>query len=216
MSNNFYGAIGLTGGTAGMLDDIDGAILADGDGAVVIVEGTYYLYFLDADSAAAESSPDVIAPDDNPGDKRWILADPSGEAGFSSKISAYQGTLQAVVTSTTTKVNLQTEVYDIDNEFASSRFTCTVAGYYAMSGNCAINDLGDGKRFLLYLYVNGAAVASTEAIIGGAGDPRLPAIADVNLEVDDYVELYVYHTHGTNRDTIASSHSTKLNIHRIG
>ncbi len=71
--SNFYGATGLIGGTAGKLDAIDGAILAEGDGAVVIIEGTHYQYFLDANSGASESSPDIIAPDSNPGDKRWTL-----------------------------------------------------------------------------------------------------------------------------------------------
>ncbi len=78
MSLNFYGATGLTGGTDGMLDDIDGAALVDGDGAVVITAGHTFIYHLDADSAAAESSPNVIEPDANGGDKRWILNDVLG------------------------------------------------------------------------------------------------------------------------------------------
>lgn len=74
MANNFYGAVALTGGAPGALDAINGSILNDGDGAVVIVGNQGYLYSLDADSAAAESSPDVISPDSSAGDKRWILS----------------------------------------------------------------------------------------------------------------------------------------------
>jgi hypothetical protein len=37
--------------------------------------GPFSPYSLDHDSAAAESSPSVIAPDTNPGNKRWILMD---------------------------------------------------------------------------------------------------------------------------------------------
>ena len=73
--SNFYPASGLIGGGVGKLDSIDGAILADGDAAIVITDGNAYLYHLDATSAAGESSPQIIAPDDNPGDKRWILSD---------------------------------------------------------------------------------------------------------------------------------------------
>ena len=70
---NFYGATALIGGGAGALDDIDGANLADGDGALVITPaGDMYSFVLDADSGLAESSPDVIMPDANAGDKRWI------------------------------------------------------------------------------------------------------------------------------------------------
>ena len=69
-----YWATSLIGGAEGSLDSIDGAALNDQDMAIVAVMGDkFYLYSLDADSAAAESSPDVIAPDTNGGDKRWIL-----------------------------------------------------------------------------------------------------------------------------------------------
>ena len=69
----FYGATSLIGGGTGALDNIDGAALTDLDGAVVITDGIAYFYHLDATSAAGESSPDIISPDDNAGTKRWIL-----------------------------------------------------------------------------------------------------------------------------------------------
>jgi len=73
MDPNFYGGIGLTGGGVGALDKLDGVILNDKDGAVVITESSIYAYHLDADSGVAESSPQVISPDSNPGNKRWLL-----------------------------------------------------------------------------------------------------------------------------------------------
>ena len=63
----------LTGGAATALDSIDGDDLAEGDHAILYISGTVYFYILDEDSAATESSPTVISPDDNAGDKRWIL-----------------------------------------------------------------------------------------------------------------------------------------------
>jgi hypothetical protein len=71
--SNFYGATGLIGGAAGDLDNIDGTSLAAGDGAVVITSTTAYLFYLNASSGAVESSPYVISPDANAGNKRWIL-----------------------------------------------------------------------------------------------------------------------------------------------
>lgn len=65
----------LTGGSAS-LDDIDGNDLSDGDAAIVVTATNSYHYTLDASSGASESSPDIIAPDTNPGTKRWILVDP--------------------------------------------------------------------------------------------------------------------------------------------
>jgi len=71
---NGYGATALTGGTAGCLDAINGATLVDGDKAFVVTTTQMYVYNMDASSATAESSPTVISPDSNAGDKRWELA----------------------------------------------------------------------------------------------------------------------------------------------
>ncbi|MBU0777465.1 hypothetical protein KKF82_04315, partial [Patescibacteria group bacterium] len=72
-ASNFYGAIALTGGASGSVDSIDGTNLATGDGLYCITSTGFYIYYLNATSGAAESSPDVISPDDNAGNKRWIL-----------------------------------------------------------------------------------------------------------------------------------------------
>lgn len=74
MAKILYWATSLTGGGTGALDSIvDGDDLADLDGAVVITASNIYTYSLDADSGLTESSPDIISPDANAGDKRWIL-----------------------------------------------------------------------------------------------------------------------------------------------
>ena len=63
----------LTGGTAASLDGIDGDELTDGDFALAMVAGVFYPYLLNDDAGGVESSPTLITPDDNAGDKRWIL-----------------------------------------------------------------------------------------------------------------------------------------------
>jgi hypothetical protein len=72
---------GLTSGGAGCLDAISGANRGDtnplqaDDAAFVMVSSLLYAYLFDAASTAAESSPDIIRPDDiaaiDPG--RWLL-----------------------------------------------------------------------------------------------------------------------------------------------
>jgi len=71
----------LTGGVESSLDGIDGNELLDGYRAFVINEDTFYVYILSATSGAMESSPDVIMPDANAGNKRWILIITINEAG---------------------------------------------------------------------------------------------------------------------------------------
>jgi hypothetical protein len=74
MANKIYWSkTALIGGTADALDSIDGASLTDGDFAHVVAGGKLYIYKLDDDSGATESSPGVITPDANAGTKRWIL-----------------------------------------------------------------------------------------------------------------------------------------------
>jgi hypothetical protein len=69
-----YWASSITGGTTGCLDSIDGTDLADKDMAIVISStGGIYVYWLDEDNAGTESSPSLIAPDNNGGNKRWAL-----------------------------------------------------------------------------------------------------------------------------------------------
>lgn len=63
----------LTGGTTDAMDGLDGNTLNDGDITEIYKLNVWSIYVLDADSGASESSPDVIAPDTNPGSKRWIL-----------------------------------------------------------------------------------------------------------------------------------------------
>lgn len=72
-----YRRTGLTGGTSADLDGINGSGLVEGDVGWVFRDAntveTKYEYRLKAASGAAESVPDIIAPDTNPGSKRWIL-----------------------------------------------------------------------------------------------------------------------------------------------
>ena len=86
MSNNYvYPAVALIGGTTGALDSIDGAILKDGDiGMTVVLGDSIYFHVLDEDSGADESSPAIIAPDTNAGDKRWKQVSAANSVAFAT------------------------------------------------------------------------------------------------------------------------------------
>jgi len=75
MSGSWYfNYNGLVGGTESKLDSINGAVLKDSDFSLAFDGlGDAWFHALDSDSGAAESSPDVIAPDNNAANKRWIL-----------------------------------------------------------------------------------------------------------------------------------------------
>jgi len=66
-----------TGGASGAMDGIDGAVVADKDLVFVTsapTDDSIFFYIVDDDSAATERDPDVIAPDTNPGNIRFLLA----------------------------------------------------------------------------------------------------------------------------------------------
>lgn len=68
-----YCGIDFIGGGIGAVDKIDGSVLQDKDAFLVVTSSVFAPLSLDADSGAGESSPQIIAPNTNPGDKRWIL-----------------------------------------------------------------------------------------------------------------------------------------------
>jgi len=81
---NAFGAIKTTGGAAGALDDIIHTNISDGNMAVVVdaVTNIVYHYTYDSSSAAAESDPDVVNPDSNAGNGRWLLTKSQSFSSF--------------------------------------------------------------------------------------------------------------------------------------
>ena len=136
-------------------------------------------------------------------------------SGFLSRCSAYGNTPQTITQNTPTKITLGTEEYDNNAEFANSRFTCKVAGFYHVDFACSIKALGDGKVLSVRLYKNGALIKIVSGVVGAASDIYLNGGCDIQLVVDDYLELYVNHTHVSSRDTVGNSTTDYLNIHRF-
>ena len=109
--------------------------------------------------------------------------------------SAYNTSSQSVTASTFTKVTLDTEVFDTNSNFASSRFTPTVAGYYQLNGVLrATGTAMTGVIVSLYrsgsLYVYGGVIDGTTAT---SSQVVVSEIVYLNGSTD-YVELWGYIT----------------------
>jgi len=76
--SDIYACTALIGGASGALDSIDGDLLSDLDAAMVTTGDKTYHYTLDADNAGSDDGLNIIAPDTNPGDKRWVLVNVQG------------------------------------------------------------------------------------------------------------------------------------------
>lgn len=78
----------------------------------------------------------------------------SGVATTGPTFRAYPSTSQTFSGATLTKVVFDLEDWDTNNNFASSRFTPTVAGYYFISAGVRTNSAGGGE-FVAVLTKNG-------------------------------------------------------------
>jgi len=139
----------LTGGAAGALDGIDGNYLAEGYRCEVEVSGIIYIYWLNASSGAAESSPSIISPDTNAGNKRWILI---GTIGNIARINTAQPAFSAYLSTTVSNVTgdgtlytvvCDTEINDQDASYdhTTGIFTAKVAGLYDFDLNLTVSGL---------------------------------------------------------------------------
>jgi hypothetical protein len=118
-------------------------------------------------------------------------------SGNMPAFSAYKSASQTLTHNTNTLVTFDTESYDTNNNFASNRFTPTVAGYYQVC--CVIDYQGTFNRSYFFsnmLYKNGATVKSTSAslVMGNGGEVSVinnPPPIYMN-GTTDYLEIYTY------------------------
>ena len=104
--------------------------------------------------------------------------------------SAHSNADQTLVNGTWTKVTFQTEEFDTDSNFASSRFTPTTAGYYQLSTSVKMEG-GGAANFFVHLYKNGSdykrytyVESANNFAVGGS----ICAYANGS---SDYYEIYV-------------------------
>ena len=125
---------------------------------------------------------------------KWVA--PAGGALPTAR--ARPSTAQTISANTYTKVTLGTEDWDTDNCFANSRFTASIAGYYLVNAEIAVNSGASGIVYTT-IYKNGSMYQENYF---GSSDPYviLQNSTMVYLAVNDYVELYtsLNHSGGAN------------------
>jgi hypothetical protein len=128
-------------------------------------------------------------------------------AGNGPAFSAYANTGQTVANNTYTKVSLQVEDFDTNNNFDSTtnyRFTPTVAGYYQINGGVTFTGLTINVATAT-IYKNGTAYANGQ---GASTTNGLTAVVGAVIYLNgstDYVELYTFQNNATSGTTYAAS-----------
>ena len=109
---------------------------------------------------------------------------------------------QSISNATWTKVVLDTEEFDTNSNFASSRFTPTVAGYYQINGQTNFGGISASGHQASSLYKNGARYKDGSQNPFDATDGSgsvVSALLYFNGSTD-YVELYIFQRSGASRN----------------
>jgi hypothetical protein len=129
-------------------------------------------------------------------------------AGNGPAFSAYQSSATSVSNATGTKILFGNETFDTNSNFASSRFTPTVSGYYQISASVALNITGAS---VVQLYMNTSTqVAFTYAEGISAVMPSTGVISKLLYfnGSTDYVEVFSYQNSGGSVNTDTNSAGT--------
>lgn len=128
------------------------------------------------------------------------------------KFSAYC-TSGGTLTNSSVIVPLQGELFDTNGNFASSRYTAPVSGYYQINAQGWWGSAGAGGTEWMRLYIlkNGSQTnAPDSGRMNGAGDASRYIVQKVNqlmyLAAGDYIELWMQGT--GSRDIVAGASST--------
>jgi len=121
-----------------------------------------------------------------------------------------------ILTSTYTKVIWHTEDWDTHSDFASSRFTPSVAGKYLLTGTVWLEagDIDNGEQLELLIYKNGAKHKAASMKFAGTGNfqsPTLSVIVDANGDTD-YFEMYLWQSTGVTKNTVTSGEVSAVSI----
>ena len=122
-------------------------------------------------------------------------------SGNMPAFSAYTSAGTSLSNATFTKINYATENFDTNNNFASSRFTPTVAGYYQIT---AITRLGSITASIVAfkLYKNGVdnTAGCSCGVVAGYVYPSVSTLIYANGSTD-YFEVYCYQNSGGSTTT---------------
>lgn len=211
------GQIDLTTGVTGTLPTANGGTAATANAnaanGVCILNASGYVATANLGSGSASATTYLK------GDQSWGTIDTDEE--HDKKARAYRTTsAQTITTSTVTKVQLNAETYDPGNDFDSTsnyRYVVSLAGYYLMIGQTAwaADDTSTGSR-AAYIYVNGAVSAYSQVFRSENPQGTGINVSDIRyLFANDYVELYAYHTRGSDLQVTTGESATFLVVQRI-
>jgi hypothetical protein len=142
----------------------------------------------------------------------WVSIASSATAPVNGPaFSAYQSTILTLATATFTKILFQTENFDTNNNFASSRFTPTIAGYYQINATVSFSLTVNNSPCFTLLYKNGSSVLWGQSLSSTTAYPTASISTTIYMNGStDYLEVYGYETSGGYVNIIAQNDYTNF------
>jgi hypothetical protein len=110
--------------------------------------------------------------------------------------SASANAVTSLTASAYTKVSFQVEDFDTNDNFASSRFTPTIAGYYLINAAVIYGDTVQNS--VIAIYKNGSIHRQGEYVGASLASPLRTVTALVYMNGStDYVEIFAYNGSGS-------------------
>jgi hypothetical protein len=168
--------------------------------------------YTEIDAPAVAGSNTLVLPTGNGTSGQVLQTNGSGALSWADRMTAAGPAFSAVANSSTslsasvwTKLTLGSEEFDTNNNFASSRFSPTVAGYYQFSAAFG-TDSNAAQDLWISIYKNGAAAKLGplwRTVLGVGGVIQVSALLYLNGSTD-YCEAYAY----TSVTTTATANAT--------
>ena len=128
-------------------------------------------------------------------------------SGNMPAFSAWPSAITAIADSTFTKLTWGTEDWDTNNNFASSTFTPTVAGYYQINADMRYASAFNASQQIIAIYKNGSVWTR------GSGTGTASAVAYLMVSgivycngTTDYIEIYAYQNSGSSQNNDNSNY----------
>lgn len=129
---------------------------------------------------------------------------------------AYQSSNQSVPAATQTKIQFQSESYDLGSNFDNAtnyRFTAPITGIYHFDARTQSSN-GSQSQILITLYKNGAEHSRGYQVTGLNGFYGANVGDDIQLTASDYVEVYAF-INGNTANLSTGSNETYFSGHLV-
>lgn len=147
------------------------------------------------------------------GDQTWhIPVDPQ------SSVSVYRETSTKIISALTyTKVDWNAIDWDIYNEFSltTDRYTAITPGKRLITCSVLLTSVGNDRIFKLAIYKNAIILKVNQYWTSGTGGRSINISAIIDMNVNDYIEIYVYNGVSSDKTIEGNASSTFLNIQKL-